>query len=181
MQRYRSQIIVVLGLFLAILIAVFAFIGGVKVEVEVTIVPSEAGEVEGEGRYGSGKEVTIKAIANPGYIFYEWRKRGERFATEPEHSFQIWERKRLEAQFMTVEEVIEDLIAVSAEPSHGGTVSAEPYEAHPSKITLSANPEENFEFTGWIIDGEVIKTNMVYVADIHKEKEIIASFEEKEE
>ncbi len=181
MHRYKSQIMVILGLFLAILIAVIAFLGGVKVEVMITVNPPGAGQIEGEGRYSSGKEVTINAQPNEGYVFYEWIKKGERFAVSPNYSFKIWEKKDLEARFLTVDEVREKIIRVSVTPEAAGTVETEPYDAHASKIVLNAVPENSFEFRGWIIDGELIETKMVYVADIHKEKEIIARFEEIEE
>ncbi len=181
MHPYKSQIMVVLGLFLAILIAVIAFLGGVKVEVDINVTPPGAGQVEGEGRYNSGKEVTIKAQPNQGYVFYEWIKKGERFAVAPEHSFQIWEKKNLEARFLTVDEILGEIIQVSVTPEGAGTVEVEPYDAHASKIVLSAIAGDFFEFKGWTIDGQLVQTKMVYVADIHKEKEIVARFEEKEE
>ncbi len=181
MGRYKSQIMVVLGLFLAILIAVVAFLGGVKVDVEITVVPPGAGEVEGQGEYGSGKRVVLKAHPEEGYVFYQWVQKGERFARDPEHAFQIWENKRLEAQFLTIEGVLQDHIQISSRPENGGTVEVETYNAHPSKILLTAIAEEGYDFTGWEVDGEKVKTKLQYVANIHEKKDIIAEFTEVEE
>ncbi len=58
-------------------------------KVTLIVSPEEAGEVEGEGKYMPGDEVTIEAEANEGYQFLHWTddERGVVVSSEEETEF----------------------------------------------------------------------------------------------
>ena len=50
------------------------------------------GTVSGNGAYSTGKNVTLKATPNRGYVFVEWRREnGERLSQEPSYSYRTGE------------------------------------------------------------------------------------------
>ncbi|ACB84629.1 leucine-rich repeat domain-containing protein [Natranaerobius thermophilus] len=68
-------------------------------EVEIQADPEEAGEIEGEGTYEEGEEVTVEAEPNEGYEFKKWEKEGEEVSQDQEYKFEIEESIELVAEF----------------------------------------------------------------------------------
>ena len=66
-----------------------------KYSIELTASPANGGTVTGAGHYEAEQEVTIKAVANPGFEFVKWSDNN----TQAERTFQAEEDLQLQAIF----------------------------------------------------------------------------------
>lgn len=77
--------------------------------------PAEGGRVSGNREAMQGENVTVKAVANDGYIFAEWQEDGRIASTEAEYTFKAEKNRTLTAVFkknMPVN-VVQDTIHVA--------------------------------------------------------------------
>lgn len=83
------------------LTAVFAAVIPVY-DVSVTIDPLGGGNVTGAGKYNEGTTVNLKATANDGYNFQEWKEDGQSVHNGPEYSFTAEKNRALVAAFSEI-------------------------------------------------------------------------------
>ena len=106
-------------------------------------------EVKGAGRYGWGDEVTLSfTLKDDHYHFEEWTY-DSHFYSETTHSFTIEKNMTINAHFNANEYTI----TVVANPAEGGTVTGAGPAAYMALVTIKAEPNEGYEFTGWEDDG----------------------------
>ncbi len=74
--------------------------GNYNLTVTVSASPEESGSVSGEGMYVYDSQVTVTAIAAPGYEFYRWTLNGVPVSEDPTYVFSITEDMNLVAQFI---------------------------------------------------------------------------------
>lgn len=77
--------------------------------------PADGGKVSGKQEAIEGETVTVKAVANDGYIFIEWQEDGKKASTDAEYKFKAERNRTLTAVFkksMPVN-VIQDTIHVA--------------------------------------------------------------------
>lgn len=61
--------------------------------------PAEGGKVSGRTEAMEGETITVKAVANDGYIFMEWQEDGKRASTDAEYTFKAEKNRTLTAVF----------------------------------------------------------------------------------
>lgn len=88
--------------------------------VSVTASPAEGGLVYGGDTLVEGSYTTVRARANSGYHFVEWRENGIRVSTEPDYGIDIYEDHDLTAVFE------EDVPGPEVSPAPGPEVSPAP-------------------------------------------------------
>lgn len=120
-----------------------------KQEIIVTINDTEAGSVNGGGIVAYGQEITITATPNEGFTFVNWTVDGVEVSTDAEYTFTVTGNATYTANF----EVSQYTITVVANPTEGGVVTGEGIYSHGSTVTLTATPNEHYEFINWAKDG----------------------------
>ena len=86
-------------------------------EVKVSVNPSEAGTVTGEGTYNYGDEVTLTIVRNEDWAFENWTENGEVVSEEMNYTFIITSSRNLDANFIYTEGVGENSIETKVYPN----------------------------------------------------------------
>jgi len=145
---------------------------------ELMINAEEGGTTDpepGTYSYEPGEEVTVEAIPNEGYEFVEWT--GDETSTDTTTTIAMDEDKEITAVFEVELETYELTVNTEAE----GTVDIDPdqdeYEEG-TEVTLTAEPDEGWEFDEWT--GDATGTDTTITITMDEDKEITAVFEEEE-
>jgi len=125
--------------------------------ISVTAEPNEYGTVSGEGEYEYGASCTLTATANEGYAFVEWTKGGNQVSTNATYSFTVTESASYVAHF----QILTYTVSVTVNPSEGGTVIGTGEYEHGATCTLTAMPNENYNFVNWTMDGAEVSTDSI--------------------
>ncbi|KWW25216.1 MAG: gingipain R [bacterium F082] len=86
-------------------------------EVKVSVNPSEAGTVTGEGTYNYGDEVTLTIVRNEDWAFENWTENGEVVSEEMNYTFIITSSRNLDANFIYTEGIGENSIETKVYPN----------------------------------------------------------------
>ena len=146
-------------------------------EVIATADPEEGGEIEGDGIYTYGSECTLIATPNEAYNFLYWfdDAEGEIISEEAEYTFTVYDYMELVAYF----ELKTYEITVAANPTAGGTVEGAGTYTHGDECTLTATPDEAYNFVNWTLDGEEVSTDAEYTFAVTAAGDYVANFEIK--
>ncbi|MFP3871481.1 MAG: InlB B-repeat-containing protein [Candidatus Natronoplasma sp.] len=144
---------------------------------ELTVATEGEGEIEinpNQTEYEEGTEVTLTAMPAEGYGFAMWT--GDHGSTEEEITITMDEDKQLTAHF----EMIEETYTLDLNFDEGaGTVETDPnqteYDAG-TEVTLTASPEEGYEFAMWT--GDHGSTEEEITIMMNDDMTITAHFEE---
>lgn len=115
--------------------------------------PSGTGAVTGAGSYPVGSTVSLSATPNAGWGFVNWTEGGIPVRDRPDYAFTASVDRTLVAQF-----VPSFTITTAVSPVYAGTVTGGGTYNSGANVTLVANPNHGFVFTGWS-DGSVPATN----------------------
>jgi hypothetical protein len=115
--------------------------------------PTSGGTADTSGFYLYDEEITVIATANPTYEFINWTEEGnpEPVSYTPEYTFVVKESRTLTAHFAF--ESYE--IIVLANPSEGGIVTGGGNYTYNDEATVSATPNEGWEFVNWTDETDV--------------------------
>jgi len=116
----------------------------------LTVSATEGGTVSTEGgTYDEGTEVTITATANEGYRFTGWEGNN---ATSESLTVTLNSDQNYQALFELI-----PIYTLTITSSDGGTVSSEggDYEEG-TEVTITATPDEGYEFVGWEGSDEIV-------------------------
>ena len=86
-------------------------------QVKVSVNPSEAGTVTGEGSYNYGDEVTLTIVRNEDWAFENWTENGEVVSEEMNYTFIITSNRNLDANFIYTEGIGENSIETKVYPN----------------------------------------------------------------
>lgn len=111
--------------------------------------------------YNTGDTCTVIAQAQSGYRFVNWTENGEVVSTNARYSFTVTESRDLIANFEQ-ETVPSYTITVTATPSDGGTVTGGGSYTRGSSCTLTATPNEGYNFVRWTKGSTELSTNPTY-------------------
>ena len=126
------------------------------------------GHVSGGGaEYAHGTVVTLTATPNEGYTFQKWSDG----STANPYTFTATETKTLAANFQIKSYTI---TGTSANTAMGSVTGGNTY-THGSEVTLTATPNEGYEFVKWH-DGS---TENPYTFTATADKELTATFQKK--
>ena len=145
---------------------------GISHQVTASASPSDAGTVIGAGLYDIGSICTLTATANADYTFMYWTENDEVVSTHAEYSFCVRKDRDLVAHFsmpFQVEAVLD--------PVEGGIVSGVGEYAYGSTCTLTAMPDEGYDFICWRrTNGSVVSTASTYTFTVTEATTLIAVF-----
>ena len=135
-----------------------------NVVIELNIVGATPGIVSctGAGRYGWGDDVTLSCtVLDDHYFFQQWLTE-DRYFTTPTVTFE----KVGQYSDFVVELIIqpkEYTITTAVEPAEGGSVDGGGKASYQELRTLTATPNEGYEFVEWKEDHETKATRQVAV------------------
>ncbi len=134
--------------------------------------PFAGGTIEGDGNYTYGQTATLTATANTGYEFVNWTEDNEIVSTDTEYSFTVTTNRRLVAHFG----IGTYTISASANPAEGGTVEGADEYTYGQTATVRATANENYNFTNWTEDNEVVSTDAEYSFTVTADRNLVANF-----
>ena len=150
---------------------VFSFSGGMGV-ITTNAVPEEGGMVTGGGAYWIGETCTLQATTNEGYTFVDWTENGQQVSSEPILSLLVTSNHDLQANFS----VNSYEITIVAQPEEGGHVTGMGTYLFGTTATVSAMPNEHYEFVNWIEDGIVVSYTAEYTFTVDRNRHLVATF-----
>ena len=136
--------------------------------------PTEGGSVSGAGTYNHFETCTLTATPAVGYHFVNWTNDTNiNVGSNNVISFEVTGPSNFIAHF----ELNSYVINVEAYPSYGGTATGGGTFVHGSSCTLTANPEEQFNFLNWTKDGVPVSTEQTYTFTVTEGGTYVANFE----
>ena len=150
---------------------VISFSGGMGV-ITANAVPEEGGTVTGGGAYWIGETSTLQAVANEGYTFVDWTENGQQVSAEPTLSIFVMDSHDLQANFS----VNSYEVSVEAQPEEGGTVAGTGIYDYGTTVTVSATPNEHFEFVNWTEDGVMVSNSAECTFTVNRSRHLVANF-----
>ena len=145
--------------------------------VSVSADPIAGGSVTGDGTYDYNEEVTVKATANKGYEFVNWKNGDTEVSTSAEYKFNIEENTSLTAYF----KLKTYTVSVSADPVAGGSVTGGGTYDHNEEVTVKATANEGYEFVNWKEGNIAVSTSAEYKFNIVKNMNLVANFKTEDE
>jgi hypothetical protein len=133
------------------------------------------GSVAGAGTYEEGATATLTATAAEGYEFVNWTVDDEVLTDNP-ITLTVNSDITAVATFKAIEVVVPTYtVTVTANDTTMGAVTGAGTYAEGTIATLTATPNEGYEFVNWIVDDEVLTDNplnLIVTSDIN----IVATF-----
>ena len=124
----------------------------------LTVVSTDGGSATGAGEYNEGTEVTLTATASEGYRFTGWSDG----STEESITITLSEDTALTANFELI--VIYNLILESVT---GGSVTGAGEYNEGTEVTITAIPDDGYEFTEWSDGNTSISRTLTINSDIN--------------
>ena len=154
------------------------YLEGSCLPMEYTVTASayleEGGTVEGAGTFLQGETCTLTATPNEGYQFVRWTENGETISTDTVYSFEVTSDRALVAIFGPTTPMS---ITVSASPTSAGSVSGGGEFYFGEACTVTATPNTDFAFSGWIENGTVVSDEAEYSFMVTGDRTLVANFD----
>jgi uncharacterized protein YjiK len=135
--------------------------------------PEEGGSVSGSGGYNYGDQCTLTATANQGYTFVNWTKNGSQVSTNTSYTFTVTESATYVAHFQAQSYTI----AVSADPTEGGTVTGDGTFTYGQSCTVYATANTGYNFVNWTENGTQVSTDANYTFTVTGDRSLVAHFD----
>ena len=134
----------------------------------------DAGTVEGEGEFGLGSEVEIKAIPEAGYRFVKWTNAaGDSLSDKAVYLYTMG----AEDVVLTANFVQQHTLALSVTPEGAGSVKGAGIYDHESKVAVEAIANEGYEFVKWAnTEGTSLSDKMQYELSLQEDETLVAHF-----
>lgn len=120
--------------------------------------PVAGGTTTGAGTYFYGQNLTVKAVASPGYVFESWMQGTEVVSTSKNYTFIVTANRTLKAKFAK----LSYKIATIPTPIEGGKTFGDEYYLSGSLVTVTAEPATGYYFESWKVGSTVVSTNPTY-------------------
>ena len=121
-------------------------------EISAEAWPEEGGALTGMGDYDYGTNATVAAMPSPHYEFIDWTEDGVTVSLSAEYTFVVNGNRHLVATFAQESYVVN----VSVYPENAGTIEGGGQYPYGQTATLTASPNENYEFVEWTEDGHFV-------------------------
>ena len=138
-------------------------------DVVLNVNDATMGTVAGAGEYTFGTQVEISATANDGYRFVQW---SDDVTTNP-RTIVVTADVELTAQFEALPPA-EYYIGATA---INGTVEGSGSYADGDQVTLTATPNNCYQFTGWMNGNTVVSTDNPYIFTATENVTLMATFD----
>lgn len=126
--------------------------------------------------FTEGSSCTVMATPNSGYTFAGWKENGTTVSTNTSYSFTVNDDCTLVASFTALPQ--QYTVAVSANPTNGGTVSGGGTFTQGQSCTVNATPGSGYNFSSWKENGTVVSTNASYTFVVNGNRTLVAQFTE---
>ena len=149
------------------------FVDG-KVALKVVASPMEGGSITpASGRFDYNTNVTLMATPSEGYEFVGWSENNENISSDNELSYLLEKDTELKALFTG--KYFDVTIEYDAEQGSilGGATGIFPYG---EEIHLTAQPNSDYAFDGWIVNGELVSMDSEFTITVNSEQKISATF-----
>ena len=155
----------------------FSFISAITTHtITVAANPAEGGTVSGGGEFDYGSQVTVTATPAFGFAFTDWEEDGETVSTDLSYTFMVTGDRTLVANF--TDSPVNYTIAVTANPTEGGTVSGGGEYLQGSDCTVTATPAEGYVFVNWTANGAPVSSDAEYTFIVTGNRNLEAHFVE---
>ncbi|MCL2413808.1 MAG: InlB B-repeat-containing protein [Bacteroidales bacterium] len=141
--------------------------------VNIVTNPVGAGIVPDGAYYADGTNITVSTTPNTGYDFVNWTINGVVVSTSTDYNFDVVENVTLVANF-TLQTYT---VAVSANPSVGGTVTGGGRYTFGTSVTVTATPSTGYNFIGWTENDTSVSANASYEFTATGNRNLVANFE----
>ena len=141
--------------------------------ITATANPVEGGSVEGAGNYVNGETCTLTATSADDYQFAHWTENGEVVSTENPYSFTVTSDRALVAVFGST---IPVSINVIPSPTRGGSVSGGGEFLYGQTCTVTATPNDGYNFINWTENGTIVSENQEYSFMVTNGSNLVAHF-----
>ena len=155
------------------LVANFSY-GTSNYTVSVSANPANGGTVSGGGNFSQGQSCTVVASPNANYTFTNWTENGNVVSTNASYTFNVTANRTLVANFTY--NAPSYTVNVSANPVYGGTVTGGGSFNQGQSCTVVATPNNNFTFTNWTENGNVVSANASYTFNVTGNRTLVANF-----
>lgn len=134
--------------------------------------PADGGTVSGGGLLMEGSNCTLTATANHAYVFSNWTKNGSVVSSNPTYTFTVTEDADYVANFVFNGYVI------NVEPDYpvSGSVTGGGVFEYGETCTLTAVPNEGFNFSHWAFNGSVISQSNPFAFEVVASLDMVAVF-----
>ena len=151
-------------------------VGGAPQTFTITVSanPTIGGTVTGGGNYQQNASCTVRATANNGYTFSNWTENGNVVSTQAIYTFTVTSNRNLVANFTAAPQNY--TIAVSANPTQGGTVTGGGTYPAGQSCTVAATANNGYVFANWTENGNVVSTNARYTFTVNGNRTLVANF-----
>jgi len=136
---------------------------------------STGGNVNGVGSYLSGNQCTISAVPNTGYSFANWTENGTVVSTDASYTFAVSANRTLVANF-TENNAGDYTIAMSTNPSVGGSTTGTGRYASGATCIALATANTGYIFSNWTENGAIISKDMTYTFTVSAARTLVANF-----
>jgi hypothetical protein len=136
----------------------------------ITLETSTGGTVSGQGTFNYGASNTITATSNEGYNFVSWTENGTVVSSSASYTFTVNSTRSLKANFAI------KTFAITLETSTGGTVSGQGTFNYGTNNTVTATPNEGYDFVGWTENGVIVSTSASYTFTVNSTRSLKANF-----
>lgn len=142
--------------------------------INVSVNPADAGTVAGERNVRYGEEVSMTAEANEGYLFSHWTVDDEDVSTDFEFNEVALRNMTVVANFKA-----RNFNVSVAENVNGGRILGHASGIYEYGQTLSYNaiPDDQYEFEGWIVNGQPYSSETSMEITVKEDTEISAAFQ----
>ncbi|MFW5725362.1 MAG: InlB B-repeat-containing protein, partial [Bacteroidota bacterium] len=157
----------------------FDLFGGPTDSFEITAEasPSHGGTIEGTGTWYEGHTATITALPASNFEFQNWTENGSVVSNQAQYSFTATGDRHLVANFGSASPVYH--IALTANPSDGGSVSGGGNHPEGANVTVSATPETGYDFVNWTENGTIVSTQQDFSFTAEQNRDLTANFQMK--
>ena len=151
-------------------VAVFGHVYTVTLQTNI----DGAAQMSGAGTYQDGASVEVSVEPNDGFVFVNWTIQGEEVSNELTYSFVAESSVTIVANFTEKEKYT--ITAVADVPAAGTVLGAGTYYEG-ADVTLTAVPNNGYEFVNWTENDEVIGEEPTLSFTAQEQKNVVAHFE----
>ena len=111
-------------------------------------------------------------MANEGYTFVDWAEDGQQVSVDPIMTLLVTTNHDLQANFV----INSYEIMVEAQPDECGSVTGQGTYDYGMLATVSALPNDHYEFVNWTEDGMMVSNSSEYTFEVNRDRHLIAHF-----
>lgn len=130
--------------------------------------------VSGEGVFDKGTSVTVTAEPKTGYTFQGWTLNNSVVSTDVTYSFVVNSSVTLVANVI---EIPQYQISAISQPTQGGTISGAGTYYEQATVTLTATPNQGYNFVNWTEGGVEVSTENTIPFNAIQNRSLVANFE----